>query len=31
MLIVLIGTIEMYVGQGLWQLDQIGKLINEDL
>ena len=29
--LVLIGTIEMFVGQGLWQLDQIGNLINEDL
>lgn len=29
--IVLIGGVDMYVGQGLLQLDQIGKLINKDL
>jgi predicted regulator of Ras-like GTPase activity (Roadblock/LC7/MglB family) len=29
--IALIGTTEMIVGQGLWQLNQTGKLIAEDL
>lgn len=29
--IALIGTTEMFVGQGLWQLNQVGHLIADDL